>query len=146
MEKAGFRPCSKEELEELEKIPLSKEKVEKLDSVLVQLSLSAEKVSGMQLAIERAQLTVPAFSYRLNRMKWLLDGEIRMVSDCKAKVGESPSLVCDMALSMLEEMNGTLLFITQECDFYVVDSDGAVATAGFSPEAISKMISNKFGT
>ena len=143
MEQAGLTPCTKDELPNT---PLSKEKMKKVDSTLAQLSLTVNTVRSIQLAIERAQLTVPAFSYRLNRMKWLLDGEIRMVSDCKAKVGESPSLVCDMALSMLEEMNGTLLFITQECDFYVVDSDGAVATAGFSPEAISKMISNKFGT
>ena len=147
MDKAGFRPCSKEELEELEKTPLSKEKVEKLDSVLEQLSLSAETVRSMQLAIERAQLTLPAFSLRLSGMKSLLDREIRTVSDYKAKgVGSSPSLVCDMALSLLKEMNGTMLFITQECDFCVVDSDGAVTTAGFSPEAISKMISNKFET
>ena len=61
-------------------------------------------------------------------------------------MGASPSLVCDVALSLLKDMNGTMLFITQECDSLLVDSDGAVTTAGFSPEAISKMISNKFET
>ena len=140
-------PCSKEELEELEKKPLSEDKLEKLDSVLSQLYLSVRTVRRMQADIEKSQLILPEFNGRLSNMKWLLDGEIRTVSDYIAKgVGSSPSLVCDVALSLLKEINGAMLFITQECDFYVVDSDGAVTTAGFSPEAISKMISNKFGT
>ena len=45
-------PCSKEELEELEKKPLSEDKLEKLDSVLSQLSLSVDTVRRMQVDIE----------------------------------------------------------------------------------------------
>jgi len=76
-----------------------------------------------------------------------LDCEIRTVSDYKAKgVGSSPSLVCDLALTLLKELNPVVQFITQKCDWYVVDSDGAVTTAGWSPEALSKMESNKFET
>ena len=147
MEKAGFRPCSKEELEELEKTPLSKEKVERLDSVLVQLSLSAETVRSMQLAIERAQLTLPAFSYRLNRMKWLIDGDIARLSDYKAKgVGASTWLLCDVALTLLKDMNGVVLFITQACDSLAVDRFGADQYAGFGQEAYRTMLKNKFVT
>ena len=143
----GFMPVSQEEMEELQKRPLSKDNVEKLDSVLAQLSLTVDKVRRMQVAIGTSQLSVPEFSNRLNRMKWLIEGDIARLSDYKAKgVGTSTWLICDVALTLLKDMNGVVLFITQECDSLVVDSDGAVTTAGFSPEAISKMISNKFVT
>ena len=133
-------PCSKEELEELEKTPLSKENVEKLDSVLSQLSLSVDTVRRMQVDIEKSQLIVPGFSFRLSRMKWLLDGEIRTVSDYKAKgMCSSPSLVCDIALALLKELNPVVQTMT--CDWYK-DSDGAV----ISDLAIAKMKSNKFET
>ena len=74
-------------------------------------------------------------------MKWLLDGEIRTVSDYIAKgVGSSPSLICDVALQLLNELNPVLQ--TMACDWYKVDSDGAV----ISDLAIAKMKSNKFET
>ena len=134
-------PCSKEELEELETTPLSKENVEKLDSVLSQLSLSVDTVRRMQVHIEKSQLIVPAISLRLSHMKWLLDGEIRTVSDYIAKgVGSSPSLICDVALQLLNELNPVLL--TMAVDWHKLDSDGAV----ISDLAIAKMKSNKFET
>ena len=61
-------------------------------------------------------------------------------------MGASVWLVCDVALTFMKELNGAVQFITQDCGPLIVDSDGAVSTAGFSPEAISKMISNKFET
>ena len=141
MEERGFMPCSKEELEELEKKPLSEDKLEKLDSVLSQLYLSVRTVRRMQADIEKSQLIVPAFSGRLSRMKWLLDGEIRTVSDYIAKgVGSSPSLICDVALQLLNQLNPVLL--TMASDWHKVDSDGAV----ISDLAIAKMKSNKFET
>ena len=119
--------------------------MEKLDSVLVQFSLSVDTVRRMQVHIEKSQLIVPGFTYRLSRMKWLLDCEIRTVSDYKAKgMCSSPSLVCDIAFALLKELNPVVQ--TMACDWYTVDSDGAVITAGFSPEAIAKMKSNKFET
>ena len=146
-EQAGFMPVSQEEMEDLQKRPLSKDNVEKLDSVLAQLSLTVDKVRRMQVAIGTSQLSVPEFSNRLNRMKWLIEGDIARLSDYKAKgVGTSTWLLCDVALTLLKDMNGAVLFITQECDSLVVDSDGAVTTAGFSPEAIRTMIKNKFVT
>ena len=143
----GFMPVSQEEMEELQKRPLSKDNVEKLDSVLAQLSLTVDKVRRMRVALEKVLFRVEEFSNRLDRMKSLIEGDIARLSDYKAKgVGASTWLLCDVALTLLKDMNGVVLFITQACDSLVVDSDGAVTTAGFSPEAISKMISNKFVT
>ena len=143
----GFMPVSQEEMEELQKRPLSKDNVEKLDSVLAQLSLTVDKVRRMQVAIEKTWFIVPEFSNRLDRMKWLIEGDIARLSDYKAKgVGTSTWLICDVALTLLKDMNGVVLFITQECDSLVVDSDGAGPYAGFSREAYRTMLKNKFVT
>ena len=72
----GFMPVSQEEMEELQKRPLSKDNVEKLDSVLAQLSLTVDKVRRMQVAIGTSQLSVPEFSNRLVRMKSLNEADI----------------------------------------------------------------------
>ena len=85
MEQGGFMLCSKEDMEELRKTPLSGKKMKKVDSVLAQLTLNIDSARSIQIAIGRAQLIVPALCNRLEKVKSLLQGEKLQLSHYKAK-------------------------------------------------------------
>ena len=136
-EQAGFMPVSQEEMEELQKRPLSKDNVEKLDSVLAQLSLTVDKVRRMQVAIETSQLSVPAFSHRLNRVKWWLDGDIQRLSHYMAKcIEEGTTFLCDVASQTVQLANNEIIRIMQECGSSL---DNEMSDF-ISPHAVSELV------
>ena len=126
-------------------IPLSEEKLQKIDSVLAQLALSIDTVRSIQIAIARAQLIVPALSNRLEKVKCLLQGEKRQLSHYK-EIGkeEGSTLICDIAMAEVDDANKQMLFVMQECSEVMIHSGATAGTPGFTPETISKLY-NKLG-
>ena len=99
---------------------------------------------SIQTAIARAQLIVPALSNRLEKVKCLLQGEKRQLSHYKEKGKEEGStLICDTAMAVVVDANNKMRLVMRECSELMIHS-GAAGTAGFSPEAISKLY-NKLG-
>ena len=136
----GFVPWSIHEGE----IPLSEEKLQKIDSVLAQLALSIDTVRSIQIAIARAQLIVPALSNRLEKVKCLLQGEKRQLSHYKEKGKEEGStLLCDSAMAEVDDANKQMLRVMHECSELMIHN-GATGIPGFTPETISKLY-NKLG-
>ena len=120
MEPAAFK---------LVKTTLSKEKMKKVDSALAQLSLTVNTVRSIQLAIERGQLILPAFSHRLNRIKWWLDGDIQQLSHYKAKCREEgTTLLCDVASQTVQLASNEIIRIMQECGSFI------------SPQAVNDIV------
>ena len=104
----GFVPWSIHKGE----IPLSEEKMQKIDSVLAQLALSIDSVRSIQIAIGRAQLIVPALSKQLARVKWLLHGDKRQLSHYKEKGKEEGStLMCDTAVAVVGDAHNQMLLV-----------------------------------
>ena len=137
----GFVPWSIHKGE----IPLSEEKMPKIDSVLAQLALSIDSVKGIENAIADSQLIVPALSKQLARVKWLLHGDKRQLSHYKEKgMEEGTTLLCGSAMEMVDDANKQMLRVMHECSHVMIHSGAAAGTPGFTPEAISKLY-NKLG-
>ena len=116
--------------------------MKKIDSVLAQLALSIDTARSIQIAIARAQLIAPALSNRLERAKCLLQGEERQLSQYKAKGKEEGStLMCDTAVAVVVDAHKHMRLVMRECSELMIHSGAAAITAGFSPEAISKLYS-----
>ena len=129
---------------ELPNTPLSKETMKKVDSTLAQLSKSVNTVRSIQLAIETAHLILPAFCKRLRRVKRWLDADICRLSRYKAKcMEEGTTSICDVAWDTVQLANAELRYIMYECSSALVtNNDGAVITAGPSPDAIMNKVSS----
>ena len=129
---------------ELPNTPLSKENMKKVDSTLAQLSKSVNTVRSIQLAIETAHLILPAFCKRLRRVKRWLDADIQRLSRYKAKcMEEGTTSICDVAWDTVQLANTDLRYIMYECSSALVtNNDGAVITAGASPDAIMNTVSS----
>ena len=141
MEQAGWTLGKKGELPNT---PLSKETMKKVDSTLAQLSKSVNTVRSIQLAIETAQLILPAFGNRLKRVKRWLDADIQRLSRYKAKcMEEGTTSICDVAWDTVQLANAELRYIMYECSSALVtNNDEAVITAGPSPDAIMNKVSS----
>ena len=121
-------------------IPLSEKNMQKIDSVLAQLALSIDSVRSIQIATARVPLIVPALRNRLEKVKCLLQGEKRQLSQYKAKGKEEGStLMCDTAVAVVGDAHNQMLLVMRECSALMVESDVAAITVGFSPEVISKL-------
>ena len=128
---------------ELPNTPLSKENMKKLDSMLAQLSKSVNTVRSIQLAIEAANLILPAFGKRLKKVKRKLDADIQRLSRYKAKcMEEGTTFICDVALDSVKLANDEMRYIMCECSVLMTNNDGAVITAGASPDAIMNTVSS----
>ena len=137
----GFVPWSIHEGE----IPLSEEKLQKIDSVLAQLALSIDSVKSIENAIAESQLIVPALSTQLARVKRLLNGDKRQLSHYKEKGKEEGStLLCDSAMAEVDDANKQMLRVMHECSEVMIHSGATAGTPGFTPETISKLY-NKLG-
>ena len=126
-------------------IPLSEEKLQKIDSVLAQLALSIDSVKSIENAIAESQLIVPALSTKLARVKRLLNGDKRQLSHYKEKGKEEGStLLCDSAMAEVDDANKQMLRVMHECSELMIHSGATAGIPGFAPETISKLY-NKLG-
>ena len=95
---------------------LSKENMKKVDSTLLELGKSVNMVRAMHNAIDNAELIVPAFRNRLNKVRRWLDADIKWLSSHKATcMEEGVTVVYSVAYETYKFANDEMRSMVAEC-------------------------------
>ena len=95
---------------------LSKNNMIEVDFALGELASSVNSVRSLHNAIDNAEITVPAFRNRLNKVRRWLDADIKWLSNHKAKcMEEGATVACSVAYDTYKFANAEMRSMIVEC-------------------------------